>query len=59
LVGELIGGKEYNLELKAGFGSFLGFLTGTILKLIFSVWAGYYIVMNLYFLADEKMVFYK
>ncbi|MDA3906789.1 MAG: DUF456 domain-containing protein [Bacteroidales bacterium] len=49
VLGELIGGKEFNFALKAGFGSFLGFLTGTILKLVFSVWAGYYIVMNLYF----------
>lgn len=49
VVGELIGGKEFNLALKAGFGSFLGFLTGTILKLVFSVWAGYYIIVNLYF----------
>lgn len=49
VLGELIGGKEFNLALKAGFGSFLGFLTGTILKLVFSVWAGYYIIVNLYF----------
>lgn len=49
VVGELLGGKEFNLALKAGFGSFLGFLTGTILKLAFSIWAGYYIVVNLYF----------
>ena len=49
VLGELLGGKEFNLALKAGFGSFLGFLTGTILKLVFSVWVGYYIVVNLYF----------
>jgi len=49
VVGELIGGKKFNLALRAGFGSFLGFLTGTILKLVFSVWAGYYIIVNLYF----------
>ena len=49
VLGELLGGKEFNLALKAGFGSFLGFLTGTILKLAFSIWAGYYIVVNLYF----------
>lgn len=49
VVGELLGGKEFNLALKAGFGSFLGFVTGTILKLVFSIWVGYYIVTNLYF----------
>lgn len=49
VLGELLGGKEFNLALKAGFGSFLGFLTGTILKLVYSGWVGYYIVVNLYF----------
>lgn len=49
VLGELIDGKEFNLALRAGFGSFLGFLTGTILKLVYSAWAGYYIVINLYF----------
>jgi uncharacterized protein YqgC (DUF456 family) len=36
VVGELSLGKESGLALKAGFGSFLGFLTGTLLKLITS-----------------------
>lgn len=49
VVGELMGGKEFNLALKAGFGSFLGFVTGTILKLAFSIWVGYFIITNLYF----------
>lgn len=49
VTGELLGGKEFNLALRAGFGSFLGFVTGTLLKLVFSVWAGYYIITNLYF----------
>jgi uncharacterized protein YqgC (DUF456 family) len=49
VLGELIDGKEFNKALKAGFGSFLGFLAGTVLKLVFSVWAGYYILSNLSF----------
>ena len=49
VLGELIGGKEFNIALKAGFGSFLGFVTGTELKLVFTFWAGYYILINLYF----------
>ena len=34
VVGELIGGKEVAEALKAGWGSFIGLLFGTILKLI-------------------------
>lgn len=49
IVGELISGKEMNQALKAGIGSFLGFLSGTLLKLIFCAVAGYYIIINLSF----------
>lgn len=49
LVGELISGKDLNQATKAGFGSFLGFLSGTFLKLIFSGIAAYYIIINLSF----------
>ena len=34
-VGELIGGKQFSSALKAGFGSFLGFFIGTLLKFFF------------------------
>jgi uncharacterized protein len=36
VIGELTAGKDSNSALKSGFGSFVGFLTGTILKLIVS-----------------------
>lgn len=36
VVGELTLGKESMAALKSGFGSFLGFLVGTLLKLIIS-----------------------
>ena len=34
VIGELLGGKEVRQALKAGWGSFVGLLCGTILKLI-------------------------
>jgi hypothetical protein len=34
IIGELFGGKEVSEALKAGWGSFVGLLCGTILKLI-------------------------
>lgn len=36
VIGELTAGKEHKDALKSGFGSFLGFLAGTLLKLITS-----------------------
>lgn len=49
LVGELISGKDLNQATRAGFGSFIGFLSGTVLKLAFSGIAAYYILTNLSF----------
>jgi len=36
VIGEITAGKDSKAALKSGFGSFAGFLTGTILKLIVS-----------------------
>ena len=36
-VGELIGGSEKNSALRAAFGSFIGFLTGTLIKFVTSI----------------------
>ena len=49
LVGELISGKEMNQATRAAVGSFIGFLSGTLLKITFSLIAGYYIITNLSF----------
>lgn len=49
LLGELISGKDMNRATRAAVGSFIGFLSGTFLKLVFSVVAGFYILTNLSF----------
>ena len=48
LVGELIGGKEFNEALKAAWGAFLGFLTGTGLKLAYAIFAIVMVVKALF-----------
>ena len=45
-VGEMIAGKDSNTAFKSGLGSFIGFLTGTLLKLIISFVMGYYFFIN-------------
>jgi uncharacterized protein len=44
VLGEMVGGRNSTQALRAGFGSFLGFLTGVILKLIVSIWIGFIFV---------------
>jgi uncharacterized protein YqgC (DUF456 family) len=46
VTGELINGTKGNDALKAGLGSFLGFVAGTLMKLAISVIMGYYFVVN-------------
>jgi len=41
-IGELTGGKETQSALKAGFGSFIGFITGVALKLVVTGLMAYY-----------------
>ena len=44
--GEMIAGKDSNTAFKSGLGSFIGFLTGTLLKLVISFVMGYYFFIN-------------
>ena len=47
VIGELAAGKNSGAALKAGFGSFVGFLTGTVLKLIVSGMMTWYFAKEL------------
>ena len=45
-IGELASGKASNIAVKAALGSFIGFLTGTLMKLIASSVMTYYFVLG-------------
>ncbi len=47
VIGELIAGKDSGAALKSGFGSFVGFITGTVLKLVVSGMMTWYFVKEL------------
>lgn len=49
-VGETIAGARSNIALKAAFGSFLGFVAGTIMKLTISFIMGYYFIIHAFHL---------
>lgn len=42
VVGELLIGKDMQIALRSGLGSFLGFITGTIMKLAVSLFLGFH-----------------
>ncbi len=45
--GEMIGGKTSDQALRAAWGSFVGFLAGTLIKVVASGMMGYYFFMNI------------
>lgn len=47
VIGEITGGKDNKTALKAGLGSFIGFLAGTMLKLIVSGMMAWYFVAEI------------
>lgn len=48
IVGELSGGKQTQEAIKAGFGSFMGFLLGIVSKLIVGGFLLYYAIVNVF-----------
>jgi len=46
-VGEKIGGTPDNLALRSAFGSFVGFITGTIMKVVYTIIIGFYIFRDI------------
>jgi len=48
LIGELIGGRTLKDSLLPAIGAFVGFMTGTLLKLGFVIVMGYYYIKGLY-----------
>lgn len=47
IIGELVAGKNSNDAFRAGFGSFIGLLAGTLLKLIASAWMAFLFFTNI------------
>ena len=46
VVGELVAGKDRRIAFRSGLGSFLGFVAGTMMKLVISFIMGYYFVIH-------------
>jgi len=47
LLGELIAGQDFSKALRSALGSFVGFVAGTIMKLVVSVILSYHFIINL------------
>lgn len=46
LIGEFVAGKDAQQALRSAWGSFIGFMAGTLMKLAVSLIMGYYFVIN-------------
>ncbi len=46
-IGEKTGGAPDNQALRSAFGSFIGFLTGTFMKIVYTLVIGFYVVKDI------------
>ena len=51
VVGELVAGKDRQIAFRSGLGSFLGFIAGTMMKLVISFIMGYYFIIHAFNIA--------
>jgi uncharacterized protein YqgC (DUF456 family) len=49
VIGELITGKDFNIALKSGFGSFLGFIAGVVMKAGITLIMGFYLIRSFFY----------
>jgi hypothetical protein len=48
VIGELINGKEFSIAMKSGFGSFLGFIAGVVMKTGITLIMGFYLIKSFF-----------
>lgn len=48
VIGELLDNKEFSVALKAGFGAFMGFLAGTLMKLVVAIALSFFFFREVY-----------
>lgn len=48
VIGELTKGIEFRTAMKAGFGSFLGFIAGVLMKTVISLIMGFYLIKSFF-----------
>lgn len=47
-IGEKLGGTPDNLAWRSAFGSFVGFVTGTLMKVIYTLVIGFFVVKDIF-----------
>ncbi len=47
-IGESMGGQDSKLAMRSAVGSFIGFITGTFMKLVYSIIVGFYFFSNIF-----------